>query len=197
MTEKGMPKIVLTGGPGGGKTTALDLFRREFVNEIVVVPESATMIFGGGIHRSEDKDVIMATQKTIFQLQKNLEIIQNKIHPDRLILCDRGTLDGLAYWPGEKEDYFSVVGSDFETEIYEYDAVIFFETAAASKKPISSNNPIRTENEKQAIILDQKLQTIWSQHPNYHFVGSNESFIEKINFGINTIKCVIEKYKSN
>ena len=195
MTEKGMPKIVLTGGPGGGKTTALDLFRREFANETIVVPESATMIFGGGIHRSTNEEVIKATQKTIFQLQKNLENIQNKLHPERLILCDRGSLDGLAYWPGTKDEYFDAVNSDFYTELTDYDAVIFFETAAASNKPISSNNPIRTEDETQAIRLDERLQTIWSQHPNYHFVGSNESFIDKINFGIDTIKCVIERYK--
>ena len=41
-------RIVLTGGPGGGKTTAADLFRREIGENIVIVPEAATMMFSGG-----------------------------------------------------------------------------------------------------------------------------------------------------
>ncbi|NDI06057.1 MAG: hypothetical protein EBY58_07285 [Rhodobacteraceae bacterium] len=46
------PKIVLTGGPGGGKTTAADLFRRELGEKVVVVPEAATMLFSGGFPRT-------------------------------------------------------------------------------------------------------------------------------------------------
>jgi dephospho-CoA kinase len=44
-------RIVLTGGPGGGKTTAADLFRREIGERVVVVPETATMLFAGGFPR--------------------------------------------------------------------------------------------------------------------------------------------------
>ena len=32
-------RTVLTGGPGGGKTTAIDFFRREIGDSVVVVPE--------------------------------------------------------------------------------------------------------------------------------------------------------------
>jgi hypothetical protein len=31
-------RVVLTGGPGGGKTTAADLFRREIGDRVVIVP---------------------------------------------------------------------------------------------------------------------------------------------------------------
>ena len=47
-------RIVLTGGPGGGKTTAADLFRREIGNRVVIVPEAATLLFQGGFPRSPD-----------------------------------------------------------------------------------------------------------------------------------------------
>src|SRR6186713_3191320 len=50
-TMKQSPKrcrIVLTGGPGGGKTTAADLFRREIGDRVVIVPEAATILFAGG-----------------------------------------------------------------------------------------------------------------------------------------------------
>ena len=68
-------RIVLTGGPGGGKTTAIDLLRREFSKQIVVVPESATMLFGGGIERGNAPHLVKAHQQAIFSLQKHLEHI--------------------------------------------------------------------------------------------------------------------------
>ncbi|MFT5759187.1 MAG: putative ATPase [Alteromonadaceae bacterium] len=186
-------RIVLTGGPGGGKTTALDLIRREFAGQIATVPEAATMVFSGGIARTEQPIEIISQQIAIFNLQKNLEDIQRAMHPESLILCDRGSLDGLAYWPGSEDDFFEKMNSSFEKEIDRYDAVIFFETAAKSGKEIKSNNPIRNESEQKAIALDKKLQKIWSNHPNYNFVGSSESFIKKVMFGITTIENVIER----
>ncbi|MCB0954305.1 MAG: AAA family ATPase, partial [Microthrixaceae bacterium] len=54
-------RIVLTGGPGGGKTTAADLFRREIGDSVVVVPESATTLFAGGFPRVRHDDVQRAT----------------------------------------------------------------------------------------------------------------------------------------
>lgn len=42
-------RVVLTGGPGGGKTTAADLDRREIGDEVVVVPEAATLLYFGGL----------------------------------------------------------------------------------------------------------------------------------------------------
>jgi len=186
-------RIVLTGGPGGGKTTALDLFRREFQGKLASVPEAATMIFSGGIERSPSEEVVMAHQTAIFNLQRNLEDVQRAMHPDCLILCDRGSLDGLAYWPGTDEDFFKTMDTSLEYELSRYDAVIFFETAAKSGQEIKSNNPIRNESENKAIDLDAKLQKIWSQHPNFNLVGSSESFIKKVMFGIMTIENVINQ----
>ncbi|GAA5140308.1 AAA family ATPase [Thalassotalea piscium] len=188
-------RIVITGGPGGGKTTALDLIRREFSGKIASVPESATMIFSGGIERSTNNSVLKAQQTAIFNLQKNLEDIQRAAYPECLILCDRGTLDGLAYWPDSEDNFFTQMNTTLEEEFSRYDAVIFFETAARSGENIRSNNPIRNESEQQAVELDTKLKKIWSKHPNFNLVGSSESFIRKVMFGIMTIENVIGQYR--
>ncbi|WP_448567305.1 AAA family ATPase [Thalassotalea ganghwensis] len=188
-------RIVITGGPGGGKTTALDLIRREFCGKIASVPESATMMFSGGIERSKDDAVLRAQQSAIFSLQKHLEDIQRATYPECLILCDRGTLDGLAYWPDSEEDFFREMNTTLEEEFARYDAVIFFETAARSGESIRSNNPIRNESEQVAIELDKKLKKVWKQHPNFNLVGSSESFIRKVMFGIMTIENVIGQYR--
>lgn len=47
-------RIVLTGGPGAGKTTAADLYRRQIGEDVVVVPEAATLLHLGGFPRSND-----------------------------------------------------------------------------------------------------------------------------------------------
>ncbi|MDB4538236.1 AAA family ATPase [Akkermansiaceae bacterium] len=44
-------RIVITGGPGGGKTTAADFFRREIGEQVLIVPEAATILFSGGFPR--------------------------------------------------------------------------------------------------------------------------------------------------
>lgn len=188
-------RIVLTGGPGGGKTTALDLIRREFSGKIASVPEAATMIFSGGIERSTNDDVLKSQQTAIYNLQKHLEDIQRASHPECLILCDRGTLDGLAYWPDSPEDFFKQMNTTLDQELARYDAVIFFETAAKSGESIKSNNPIRNESEQAAIALDEKLKQVWSQHPNFNLVGSSESFVKKVMFGIMTVENVIGSYR--
>ncbi|WP_170246360.1 AAA family ATPase [Colwellia hornerae] len=190
-------RIVLTGGPGGGKTTAIDLIRREFSGKIATVPEAATMIFSGGIDRSDNNQVLKTQQTAIFNLQKHLEDIQRATFEHSIILCDRGSLDGLAYWPGNADEFFQAMDTTFTDELARYDAVIFFESAAKSGESIKSNNPIRNESEKAAIILDNKLQAIWSQHPNFYLIHSAESFINKVMFGITTIEKIIEQYQKD
>jgi len=153
------------------------------------------MIFSGGIARSNVKNVLKVQQTAIFNLQKHLEDIQRATHPDCLILCDRGSLDGLAYWPEDENNFFEQMNTTIDEELARYDAVIFFETAAKSGENIKSNNPIRNESEQAAIVLDDKLQKIWSKHPNFNLVSSSESFIKKVMFGIMTIENVISRYK--
>lgn len=187
-------KIVVTGGPGGGKTTALDLFQRELVDKVATVPESATLLFSGGVQRSNDKEIVKSTQKAIYQLQTNIEEIFSLQHPNQTLICDRGTLDGLAYWPNSERSFFENIESSFKQELSRYDAVIFFETAAKCGLNIRSNNPVRNESLKEAVEIDNKLQEIWSRHPNYNVIASSESFVKKIMFGIMTIENVVNKH---
>lgn len=66
-------RIVLTGGPGGGKTTAADLFRREIGERVVVVPEAATLLFSGGFPRSPEIHARRSAQCAIYHVQRNAE----------------------------------------------------------------------------------------------------------------------------
>lgn len=186
-------RIVLTGGPGGGKTTAADLFRREIGDRAVVVPEAATILFQGGFPRSRDAQAARFAQTTIFHVQRNLEEVQAALYPGRTLLCDRGTIDGAAYWPDGDAGYFAAVGTTFEAELRRYDAVIFFETAAVGGASIEGGNPVRNESLKEAVALDGKLRKLWMQHPRFILVPHNPSFFKKISFGLAALEGIVSQ----
>ena len=178
-------RIVVTGGPGGGKTTAADMFRREIGERIVIVPEAATMIFSGGFPRYADvPTATSAVQRAIYHVQRNLEDVQGAKYHDRILLCDRGTIDGAAYWPGEPAEFYEAMGTTFEDELSRYDGVIFFESAAVGGMGIEGGNPERRESLAEAVELDRKLHAIWSQHPCFKVVHHNRSFLKKISLGL-------------
>jgi predicted ATPase len=188
-------RIVLTGGPGGGKTTAADLYRREIGEDVVIVPEAATLLYSGGFPRIGENGVRKATQRAIYHVQKNLEDAQATHYQSRVLLCDRGTVDGAAYWPGENDDFFAHVGTTLEAEFARYDAVIFFETAAVGGISIEGGNPARIESLNDALELDRRLKELWSQHSHFVFVPHNLSFLRKINSGLAELERLVASFR--
>jgi predicted ATPase len=177
-------RVAITGGPGGGKTTAVDLFRRELGEKVVIVPETATMLYGGGFPRTSNTHARKAIQKTIFYVQKQLEEIQASLFPERILLCDRGTIDGSVYWPSTPDDFFEAVKTTKAHEFARYDAVLFFQSAAAAGETIEGGNPYRIESISEAAQLDQQLYDQWSTHPVFHLIKHESSFMGKINEGL-------------
>lgn len=193
--RNGRCRIVLTGGPGGGKTTAADLFRREIGEKVVIVPEAATLLFSGGFPRSSEIHARRSAQRAIFHVQKNLEDVQSALYPDRILLCDRGTVDGAAYWPDEATSFFQAVQSTEEAELDRYDAVIFFESAAVGGISIEGGNPTRIESNDTALELDRRLRKIWSRHPRFVVVPHNPSFVKKIMLGLATLESIVAQIR--
>lgn len=184
-------RIVLTSGPGGGKTTAADLMRRELGDGIVVVPEAATILFAGGFPRVAADAAREATQRAIYAVQRNLEDVQAALYPERLQLCDRGTIDGAAYWPEGPADFFAAMGTTQRDEMARYDAVIFFETAAVGGIAVEGGNPHRVESNAAAVDLDLRLRALWGPHPRFYLVAHETSFLRKISAGLAILQAVV------
>lgn len=184
-------RVVLTGGPGGGKTTAADLYRREIGDEVVVVPEAATLLYSGGFPRIGSPEVRQATQRAIYNVQVNLEDVHAAHYSSRVLLCDRGTVDGAAYWSEDPLSFFTQMGTTHKAELARYDAVIFFETAAVGGISIEGGNPMRIESLQEALALDAKLKSLWSSHPRFIFVPHQSSFIQKVMLGLDELAKVV------
>jgi hypothetical protein len=110
-------------------------------------------------------------------------------------LCDRGTVDGGAYWPGDPHEFFDEFDTSLASELSRYDAVIFFESAAVGGMSIEGGNPVRTENIKEAVALDDRLKKLWSQHPRFILIPHNPSFFKKITFALAALDSIVAGWK--
>ena len=173
-------RVALTGGPAAGKTAVLDVMRRHLADSVVVLPESATMLFSGGFPRPKARPGLRLVQKTIYEVQRNMEAIYALEHSAVPNICDRGTLDGAAYWPGGLERFLGAMGTTLDDEYSRYEAVLFLETSAYDERAYSDENPFRIESPSQARKIDKALQAIWGEHPKFHVVSHEQNFYEKV-----------------
>lgn len=173
-------RVVLTGGPAAGKTAVAEVLKRQLSDEVAVVPEVATMLFQAGFPRPKVQAGRCLVQQTIFSVQRNIEGLYEITHPDVTHVCDRGTLDGAAFWPGGAARFLNAMGTTAETEFRRYDAVVFLQTSAHGENTYSTDSPVRTETPAQARVIDERLQKVWSEHPNFHLVTHESNFYEKV-----------------
>jgi ABC-type molybdenum transport system ATPase subunit/photorepair protein PhrA len=87
-------RIVLTGGPGAGKTALLELIRQSFCSHVRVLPEAAGVIFGGGFPREDDVECQRAAQRAIFYVQRELEATGDSHNPGSPTGRDRLMISG-------------------------------------------------------------------------------------------------------
>jgi len=183
-------KIVITGGPCAGKSTALSKIQEEFEKmgyTVLFVPETATELINGGVApwtcKTSDE-----FQKFLMKLQIEKEQVFESAAATMstekvLIVCDRGMLDNKAYMT---KSGFEKVLDDLklnEVELRDnYDAVFHLMTAAngAEEFYTKANNTARTETPEQARELDEKLLASWTGHPHLRVIDNSTSFDEKI-----------------
>jgi predicted ATPase len=171
--------VVITGGPGAGKTALLEVARRNFCSHVHVLPESASILFRGGFPRLPTDWGQRGSQRAIFHVQTELERLAEDDPRCRLILCDRGTVDGAAYWPSGGRTFWDETGVSEADQLARYDTVIHLTTPPVSGG-YNHRNPMRVETAEQAALLDQKLAAAWAGHPRRVVVPWTDDFISKL-----------------
>jgi hypothetical protein len=172
----------VTGGPGAGKTAALELARRVFPRQVVVLKEAASIVFGGGFPRQADGDGRRAAQRPIYHVQIELERMVENHEEIRLVLCDRGTVDGLAYWPDDAESFWRDLGTTLDEQIARYDSVIHLRSPSAHNG--YEAHGLRVETATEAARIDARIAEAWERHPRRFFIESTHDFLEKASHAV-------------
>ena len=183
-------KIVITGGPCAGKTTAMSWIQSNFTKmgyTVLFVPETATELITGGVAPWTCGSNV-AYQKCQMQLQLEKEKIfeqgaASMLVEKVLIVCDRGALDNKAYMTDlDFSCVLEALGCN-EVDLRDnYDAVFHLVTAAkgAEKFYTTANNAARTETVEQAAALDDKLIAAWTGHPHLRIIDNATDFEDKL-----------------
>lgn len=171
-------KIAITGGPSGGKTTLIEVLKKEFGSRIQVAPEAASILYKGGFPRIKNYSGYYHGQLAIVATQKHIEELLTETHPESLIVCDRGSLDSLAYWPDSEAHFFDKIQSNRDQELARYDWVLHLDTA--TEGDYDTSNPIRTESFNEALLLNEKVRSSWSGHPRRQIITAETDFFSKM-----------------
>jgi predicted ATPase len=182
--------VVLTGGPGAGKTAVLEVVRRAFCEHVAVLPEAATILFGGGFPRHDTEPGQRAAQNAIFHVQRSMETMSREEGRVAIVLCDRGTLDGLAYWPGGIDAACAALGIRREEELARYRAVVHLRTPSTDRG-YNHANPVRRESAAEAAELDARILASWDGHPRRVIVESEEEFLRKVARAVEAIRAEV------
>lgn len=171
-------RVALTGGPGGGKTTLLGEIRSRDGREhrFLTVPEAATILLGAGLRRQEK-----SFQLGIVRLQLAMEdAVAAAASPEQVVVCDRGTVDSLAYWKlngWDEEEFFEKTGLSQAEHLGRYDLVVHLQTTAVGAQAhyASGSEAGRSEGPRLAAQIDDLMATVCSGHPNVHLIKNSAS----------------------
>lgn len=188
--KREITKIVITGGPSAGKTTAMSWIQNAFTKKgyaVLFVPETATELITGGVAPwtcGTNCDYQMCQMQLQLEKEKIFRLAAESMpHEKILIVCDRGALDNRAYMNAEEFDrVLSELGESEVSLRDNYDAVFHLVTAAkgAERFYTTANNVARTEGIAKAAELDDKLLDAWTGHPHLRVIDNSTGFEEKL-----------------
>ena len=200
-------KIVLTGGPCAGKTTALvkiTEFFSGFGYKVFNVPEVPTIYSTAGWnYLTPNRSLYYQGERAILETQLALENqfvrLAEVCTKPVLIVCDRGTMDISAYIKPEEWNEITAMAGTSPNELLErYDAVLHLVSAAdgAEQYYTTATNATRYEQANEeglqiARMLDKKIIKAWTGHPHLRVINNHDDFEAKLNRVLNEISKVV------
>ena len=183
-------KIVITGGPCAGKTTAMNWIQHAFTErgyDVLFVPETATELITGGVAPwtcRTNSDYQHCHMRFQLEKEKVFEQAARVMKKDKvLIVCDRAALDNKVYM--DEETFQSVLQSVHASEVElrdQYDAVFHLVTAAKGAEEFytTANNTARIETVEQAAAMDDQFIAAWTGHPHLRIIDNSTDFEDKM-----------------
>jgi predicted ATPase len=175
-------KVVITGGPVAGKSTAVEHLKRTLSGSIIAIPEIATALLSGG-YPMPGRNVEWSQgwqdgfQDAVFHTQTAAErvaAVAARQRVGRLVVADRGLLDGAAYFRGGRDEFAGRYGVDVSEVMAGYDAVVHLESLAVRGRraceEMRVNNPSRLRSYEAVLAFENGVREAWDGHPNRYFV---------------------------
>ena len=182
-------KIVLTGGPCGGKTTALSYVSHKLEKlgiPVIKIEECATKLILSG--KTPQNMGRYEFHKLLFEIELKEEGERSKSAAKMdcekvIMLFDRGLLDNRAFVKQEEFDrYSSLNGVNEDVIRNSYDAVFHMVTAANGAEDYYNltNNSARSENIEEARRVDIETIAVWTGTPHFRIIDKSTSFDKKL-----------------
>lgn len=184
-----LTKVVVTGGPSGGKTTLIEALQKDLAGQVSVVAEAASILYRGGFPRKTTALGRSHSQRAICFVQRELEDLVTAETDASLVICDRGSLDSIAYWPGSEADFFSSLQTSRDKELARYQWVLHLDTAESSQ--FDTTNPIRVESHKEAQALNDLIRSAWAGHPRRVILPHENDFLTKMQKARRVIQLIL------
>lgn len=190
--EPKLYKLVLTGGPCGGKSTGQARLSTFFENlgwKVFRVPETASVLLSGGIKFSDlnEEEAIRFQEnllKTMLQIEDTFFELGKTCKRDCLIICDRGAMDASAFVAKDKWEHIMTENCWNSVELRDnrYNQIIHMVSAARGAEEFYSieDHNCRSEDVQLARELDVKAAASWVGHPYFDVIDNSTDFEGKI-----------------
>lgn len=199
---KDFKKIVLTGGPCAGKTTALVKIMEYFSSrgfKVFTIPEIPTIFLQAGMdYLTKNEEWFYEGEKDTLKTQLAFEdyfsAMAETIDKPVVIVCDRGALDISTYLPPKMWEKITGLCNVTNQQLLDrYDAVLHLVSAAdgAEQYYNTTTNEVRTEGIDKARMLDRKVVQAWTGHPHLRVINNHDNFDTKINRVLKEISSVL------
>ncbi len=188
--KQSITRIVITGGPCAGKTTAMSWIQNAFTKKgytVLFVDETATQLSNGGapwrLTRNNREYQYRVTQLMLAKEEVFTGIAKTFDADKVLVVCDRGALDNRAYMTDEEFRYVLEKLGTNEVELRDHDDAVFHLVTAAKGAEefyTHANNVARYETVEEAVKSDDSLITAWTGHPHLRIIDNRYDFEEKM-----------------
>ena len=198
--------IVVDGGPNGGKSSGMSCIAAFLSSNgypVASTPEAASEVMMQGMRQKSFDDPKIFQRMIMKRVMDNEELfgygvseLARKTEKGKgFLLCDRGIMSALAYMKDHKMFEQLLREHDLTMEGVRhkrYAQIVHLRSTACGLPKLyektRKNNPVRTENAKQARALDQRIINAWEGHHDLTIIhNTNDAFDAKMEMAVGAI----------